>query len=404
MYLITSDSKGNIAINKRYRALGRSGKQFITLEEQECSILEEPAYLVRLPHREALGVNNIPIYGTLAVAGIPAHGFTRTLLPAYQSGGQPPWLPFFAFSAAGGTFDKIYIAALRTEYDIRWDYSQYNSPDLKQKIKAKLKLFPSNRILKHLSRCALNYRCFTAQNLFYGRWEAGIPVSPTCNAKCLGCISAQKPGCPAAPQQRINFVPQVSEIAELGIEHLKDESSIISFGQGCEGEPLLQHKILQEALLTIRAKTHKGSIHINTNGSLPKALQGLLKAGLNSVRISINSALPQNYENYFQPQNYKFADLLESLKVTKGYGAFLALNLLIMPGVNDLPQEIEALFQLIQEAQPDMIQLRNLNIDPDYYFHYFPPQGAGIGIGKMLELLKKEFPNLRLGNSTPAAK
>jgi wyosine [tRNA(Phe)-imidazoG37] synthetase (radical SAM superfamily) len=405
MHLITSDTQGNLESDKLHQALGRSGNKYLPLESHDCIVLEEPGYLVLLPGRQALGLsrNKVQVLkGKLAVAGIPAHGFTLTLLPAYHKEKNSQWLPFFAYCAAGGDENKTFIAAVRSEDDIRWDYSQYNSPDLPKKIKAKLKALPHNRMLKHLSKCAQNYQCFTAQNLFYNRWEGGIPVSPACNASCLGCLSGQAPNLPPSPQQRLDFVPEVKEIIELGAEHLKTEGAIISFGQGCEGEPLLQYKLLKAAIAGIRAQNSNGTIHVNTNGSLPDGLKEMLSVGLNSVRISLNSAIAEHYEQYFKPHNYNFTQVLESMKTTKALGAFLALNLLLLPGVNDLPQELEALLKLIADYRPDMLQLRNLNIDPDYYFHNFPTQGDGLGIIKMLKIIKQEFPALLIGNSTPA--
>jgi len=40
--------------------------------------------------------------------------------------------------------------------------------------------------------------------------------------------------------------------------------------------------------------------------------------------------------------------------------------------------------------------MRNLNIDPDLYLQAMG-KGEGVGISKMIEILKKEFPSLQLG-------
>jgi hypothetical protein len=55
------------------------------------------------------------------------------------------------------------------------------------------------------------YHCFAAKNIFVGRWEAPLPTSPTCNARCVGCLSLQEGECPAS-QDRIQFVPTPEEI------------------------------------------------------------------------------------------------------------------------------------------------------------------------------------------------
>jgi hypothetical protein len=40
--------------------------------------------------------------------------------------------------------------------------------------------------------------------------------------------------------------------------------------------------------------------------------------------------------------------------------------------------------------------MRNLNIDPDLYLKTVG-RGAGMGVGKMIDVLRKEFPSLQFG-------
>jgi hypothetical protein len=40
--------------------------------------------------------------------------------------------------------------------------------------------------------------------------------------------------------------------------------------------------------------------------------------------------------------------------------------------------------------------MRNLNIDPDFYLKEMG-RGEGMGISKMIEILKREFPRLQFG-------
>jgi molybdenum cofactor biosynthesis enzyme MoaA len=83
----------------------------------------------------------------------------------------------------------------------------------------------------------------------------------------------------------------VEEIVEFTVPHLETAPyPIISFGQGCEGEPLLMWETIRDAIKEIRKHTSKGSININTNGSNPAAVKILCEAGLNSIRVSTNSA------------------------------------------------------------------------------------------------------------------
>ena len=55
---------------------------------------------------------------------------------------------------------------------------------------------------------------------------------------------------------RLSFVPTPQEIAEVAGPHLaRAERGIASFGQGCEGEPLLQARVIEVAIRLIRART-----------------------------------------------------------------------------------------------------------------------------------------------------
>ncbi|HKZ16504.1 MAG TPA: radical SAM protein, partial [Geobacteraceae bacterium] len=44
-----------------------------------------------------------------------------------------------------------------------------------------------------------------------------------------------------------------------------------------------------------------------------------------------------------------------------------------------------------------MLQMRNLSIDPDYYNKKMAVKGKGIGMYRMLERVKKEFPHIQYG-------
>jgi len=51
----------------------------------------------------------------------------------------------------------------------------------------------------------------------------------------------------------------------------------------------------------------------------------------------------------------------------------------------------------VPETSIDMIQMRNLSIDPDYYNRELGVKGKGIGMYRLLQRLKQEFPRLQFG-------
>jgi molybdenum cofactor biosynthesis enzyme MoaA len=172
----------------------------------------------------------------------------------------------------------------------------------------------------------------------------------------------------------------------------------VSFGQGCEGEPLLLADVIAEAIRRIRNTTNLGTINCNTNGSLPRRVEQIARAGLDSIRISLNSALGPTYTAYYLPRSYRWEDVRDSIRLAKELGLYTTLNYLVFPGVTDRDEEVEALLGLIREARPDMIQMRNLSIDPELYLRTVPPaRGKCIGIRGLLRAIRREFPLVEIG-------
>ncbi len=125
------------------------------------------------------------------------------------------------------------------------------------------------------------------------------------------------------------------------------------------------------------------------------------------MRVSLNSAREKLYETYYRPVNYKFADVLQSIKSAREAGIYVSLNLLFFPGVSDAEDELEALVRLVSQNGVSMIQWRNLNIDPEWYLEImkdvaFPsvPEG-GLGLTTFMKRLKKECPWLVYGYFNP---
>jgi pyruvate-formate lyase-activating enzyme len=258
-----------------------------------------------------------------------------------------------------------------------------------------------------IENCAFTYLCPAARNWVMGRWEAPIPVSMGCNSECQGCISKQpeESGIPST-QDRLSFVPRVNEICEYTIPHLENApDAIVSFGQGCEGEPLTQAGLLEDTIREIRKKTKSGTINLNTNGSMPAVVELLCKAGLDSIRVSLNSAQDSFYQNYFKPKGYSFQEVVESIRIAKRYGKWVSLNYFIYPGFTDSPDEMQAMIRLIRDIPVDMIQMRNLNMDPDLCWEeagYSSLRGSPVGLLKWMNEIKKASPGISFGYFNPS--
>jgi molybdenum cofactor biosynthesis enzyme MoaA len=221
----------------------------------------------------------------------------------------------------------------------------------------------------------------------------------------LGCISLQSDQGIACSQERIAFLPTPDEIANVALVHIhRVKHAVVSFGQGCEGDPLMVADNIARAIKKIRAVTDQGTINMNTNGSLPDKIEMLLDVGLNSLRISMNSVRESCYEAYFRPKGFCFADVVAGIDVALAHNAHVAINYLNCPGFTDTEKESEALMSFLEDHPIDMIQWRNLNFDPLRYLQIMNKtanHGMPLGVKRLLDTIIKKCPHLRHGYFNP---
>ena len=230
--------------------------------------------------------------------------------------------------------------------------------------------------------------------------NAGGPPSDLTRLQCQlpGLHFLQESDCCPASQERITFVPSVEELCEVAVPHLeKAENAIVSFGQGCEGEPILQADRICEAVRAMRRRTSRGTINFNTNGSIPDAVDKLAEAGIDSIRISLNSVREKYYQAYYRTSHYGFQDVIEAIHRAKKNGLYTMLNYLVFPGMSDQASEVDILVKLLEETGLDMIQMRNLSIDPIQYIREMPLEDQGMGMKKMLDHIKRQVPRIQYG-------
>ncbi len=410
-YILYSDGKGNIFEDTSLYVTGRSGWDAVAIPEEDWIELPFGGSLYELPGRKGIGIDietgemRLCEKG-LAVAAFVPPAYSGFYMSAFETASDAPVLPLFCYSAAGWLDGKFYVPAVRIEQDIRQDCEGYDKEKIDTGVKGLQSHYPQNRLVNHLANnCALTYQCPAARNFALGRWECPVPVSPACNANCVGCISLQPDEeTIVSPQDRLAFKPTVEEIVEFTVPHLESAPyPIVSFGQGCEGEPLLMWETMRDAIIEIRKHTSKGSININTNGSMPKAVKALCEAGLDSIRVSTNSVRKEIYTPYYRPNNYEFEDIVESLKMVNSFGGWTSINFFVFPGMTDSIAEYEALRKFITETGLKMIQWRSFNIDPDWYLGKIGVTDTGecLGVKQLQELIKKEFPDLKYGYFNP---
>ncbi|MBC8277783.1 MAG: radical SAM protein [FCB group bacterium] len=411
MRLLLAHPNGEIFEHPYLEAAAWDGQNWLKPEEQDFVPLPDGAKLFTMPERYPVGYNpksgifeivsefddGVDEFIPWAVSAFLPPSYLRLLLPAYSTSVEAPFLTQWAYTALAANEDDLMVPAVKVDASERWNPGRFDDEDLTGRVEELSKKFADNRIVQHIAHCATQYHCFAAKNFFLGRWEAPLPTARKCNATCLGCLSLQTGDTPSS-HQRISFTPTPEEIAEVALFHLENaEDPLVSFGQGCEGDPLVEWELVSTAVGIIRKATDKGTIHLNTNGSIPEAVPSLAEAGLNSVRVSLNSARPDNYHRYFRPEGYKFDDVIEFIRSAKQNNLFVHVNLLIIPGFSDMQSEIDAFCELVDSTGVDLVQLKNLNIDPEYYFKEMKLDSPPAGMVNMMEQYQKRVPGLRYG-------
>lgn len=402
-YVVYSTPDGDVGERRDLRALDYDGQP---LEPADLIPLPDGAALSMMPQRLAAGRDArgervvVAARKGWALAALLPIGYTRTRLPAYEKAHDTAPLPFFGYTAVAGWRGRLYAAAVRTDDPARWLPSAFDKRRLERLVRERVAAEPQNRVLQQHAHCALDYQCPTASNLFFGRWEGAIAVSPACNARCVGCISKQDEDDLVSPQDRLRFVPREDEVVAVALAHLEHApDAILSFGQGCEGEPLMQARLIERAIRAVRAQTDRGTLNINTNASNPRALQRLYDAGLDSLRASTISARRETYDAYYRPIGYGFDDVKRSLALAREAGVYSSINLLCFPGLIDCEDEVAALVAFLRETGVRLVQLRNLNIDPEVLLPRIPtPEGRPLGIRTLIETLGREVPEVAIGN------
>jgi pyruvate-formate lyase-activating enzyme len=413
-----ADGGGEIFELEGYAALGRCGPRLEPLTTGNTLTLPHGSELMYLPDRHPVlvhrGMGSVetvrenpfcPGEPLHPVAAFNSPGYTTSLICAYEEGASAATLPLFSYGAVGWTEGGFHSAVIRVDAEPRQDLRKMPRKKVAAGIGRLRRRLPGNRLRAHLETCAIQYGCPAAKNFFLGRYEAPLPTATACNARCLGCLSLQPDSEISCSQQRIAFTPSSEEIAAVALEHLEHVSQpVVSFGQGCEGDPLLAAEVIEPAIRAIRMRTSAGTVHMNTNGSRPRTLERLLDAGLDSVRFSMNSVRKDAYNTYFRPKGYRFEDVVASIDLTVARGRFASLNYLQLPGFTDTPEEYAALRAFVRRHGIHMIQWRNLNYDPHRYLSLFPepdPSASPVGMAVVLSGMRRQFPKLLHGYFNP---
>jgi pyruvate-formate lyase-activating enzyme len=415
---VVADADGRIFDLPGYAAVGMAGEDLVPLPREQTIGMPFGSELMYLPDRVPVLFNlaaedleevpenphapDEPIF-PVAVFNSPGHVITH--VSAYRERSRARRLPLFSYGAVGWQRGKFRSAAIAVDREPRQDLRRMPLTKVRAGVKSLRRAMPENRLRRHLETCALTNGCPAGKNFFLGRCEAPLPTAVVCNARCLGCLSLQQNSGISCTQERIAFTPTPAEIAEVALFHIgRAKKAVVSFGQGCEGEPLSAVRVIEPAIRLVRSQTDRGTINLNTNASLPEAVGRLCDAGLDSIRVSMNSVRRKCYEAYFRPKGYGFADVLRSIDTALEKGKFVSINYLNSPGFTDTPEEAEAFLSFMEDHPVHMIQWRNLNYDPIRYWKAMDaaePLGEPTGMEELIEGIRSSYPSLKFGYFNP---
>jgi pyruvate-formate lyase-activating enzyme len=415
---LVADSRGRIFDLPGYAAVGMAGEYLAPLAREQTIGLPFGSELMYLPDRVPVLMNmasgeleevpenpDAPGGAIYPVAAFNSPGHLITRVSAYRERPRARSLPLFSYGAVGWRRGKFLSAAIRVDAEPRQDLRRMPPDKVRAGVAELRRRMPENRLRLHLETCALTSGCPAGKNFFLGRYEAPLPTAVTCNARCLGCLSLQKDSGISCTQERIAFTPDAAEIAEVALFHIdRVKRAVVSFGQGCEGEPLSAAAVIEPAIRRIRSATAAGTINLNTNASLPDVVGRLCDAGLDSMRVSLNSVRPECYAAYFRPKGYGFADVLRSIDTALQKGRFVSVNYLNSPGFTDTAAETEAFLAFMEDHPVHMIQWRNLNYDPIRYWQAMDaaaPLEAPMGMEVLIQGIRDSYPHLKFGYFNP---
>jgi pyruvate-formate lyase-activating enzyme len=399
MYRAVHADRGGRIIVADHAALAFDGARFVPLRDA----IPLPSDAVVVPiEREGLasersGKPRRMGAGRLAAAALLPPGHLRTLLPAYVDATDRPELAPRPYAAvAADDAGALVVAAQRIDSDATHDPAAYSQSQIAAKVADGLRAHPGDRLWRQLARCAKEYGCHGAANAFQGRWECAIPLAAPANERAPAAVAPKRDG-EAEPTEAAVFHPTTDEVAGAALAHFASGGTMVAFGRACEGEPLLAAREIEDATGRIREGAPSATIHLNTNGSVPTGLRRVAAAGVDSVCFRLLSARASAYDTLHGPEGYRFADVRASIRVAADLGMSVSILVLVLPGLFDQKDEVDALIDVAGDLpEGGALLLRDLHADPLRALTLVP-RGEPIGIAPALERIREELHHVRVG-------
>lgn len=196
-----------------------------------------------------------------------------------------------------------------------------------------------------------------------------------------------------------NFSETANQTVEKTVAHLQNSGQSLVKLTVNDSK---QAPAVTEIVKAIRAKTDSGLLYVNSEVPNTDATKSWCRAGADYIGLHLNSAQADYYEAF--NNKYRFADLEKSLQVINQAGKRVILSYGIFPGLTDHPAEMKALEKLVEKANPAMLHLYNLPVDPEWYMDELMLQTLPrkqIGMQNWLGHMQNKFTAVTVGYFAP---
>jgi wyosine [tRNA(Phe)-imidazoG37] synthetase (radical SAM superfamily) len=187
----------------------------------------------------------------------------------------------------------------------------------------------------------------------------GIDIIPfkTCTLSCIYC---QIGNTPETTLERKEYTP-AGEILDEISEYLKDAPSIDWITFSGSGEPTL-HSGLGRLIRGVKAIT-KIPICVITNGTLfsnPAVRSDVLEA--DAVMPSLDSAIDETFRAVCRSHpGIRVSEVIRGLAdFRREFKGSIWLEIMLVEGLNDSPEELAALRDAVESIRPDSVQLNTV--------------------------------------------
>jgi len=194
----------------------------------------------------------------------------------------------------------------------------------------------------------------------------GIDLSPTikqCNFDCVYCELK-----PAKPKTNYREILPVSEILQAVREGLSEYSDIDVLTVTANGEPTLYPYLqeLVEGLDTLKGDTRLLILSNASTIDRPEVRRALLR--FDTVKLSLDCATPRCFKRIDRPVASIDLEAIQKgmIDFRRDYRGALIVEILVVEGINDKAEEIEALNRYLLRLKPDRIDLGTIDRPPAY--------------------------------------